>query len=213
LKLLKSKSLYFKDAKSDKVYEVDLCEVDSELFVVNFRYGRKGSTLRERTKTVFPISYEEAVTVFDKLIKSKENKGYAEEGQESILIKKTKINEDDKVNTARNEVILKYLKDAVLGNYTRDWKVSRIIWRAGVLGLVSASEYVSHFITSEDEFEQYTAIWVLAKFKDISIVKEISRVFDEKGCTDKIGRVAAAYLLKSSDKGDHSQKEGKTQWS
>ncbi|GGX20076.1 WGR domain-containing protein [Aquimarina muelleri] len=207
MKLLKSKSLYFKDAKSDKIYEVDLCEVDSELFVVNFRYGRQGSTLREGTKTVFPVSYEEAATTFDKLVKSKENKGYAEEDQENALIQKTEINEDDNVNTARNEVILKYLKDAVLGNYTRDWKVSRIIWRAGALGLVESSEHISHFITSKDEFEQYSAILVLAKFKDTTVIERIFHVFDEKKCTNKVGRAAAAYLLKTSNEGNLYQKE------
>ena len=98
MKLLKSKILYFKDAKSDKVYEVDLCEVDSELFVVNFRYGRKGSTLREGTKTVFPVPYEEATTIFDKLVKSKEKKGYSEEGQTSTLIKETETFEKEKTN-------------------------------------------------------------------------------------------------------------------
>ncbi|MDY8135077.1 hypothetical protein [Aquimarina sp. 2201CG5-10] len=207
MKLLKSKSLYFKDAKSDKVYEVDLCEVDSELFIVNFRYGRRESTLREGTKTVFPVPYEEAIIIFDKLVKSKEDKGYAEEGQENTLIKESKEKENDTVNTTRNEVILKYLKDATLGNYTRDWKVSRIIWRAGVLDLKESLEFIPHFISSKDEFEQYAAIRVLAKFRDTTAIEKVSNIFSEKGYADKIGRVAAAYILKSSNKGDRYQQE------
>ncbi|WP_298547388.1 WGR domain-containing protein [uncultured Aquimarina sp.] len=205
MKLLKSKSLFFKDAKSDKVYEVDLCEVDAELYVVNFRYGRRGSSLREGTKTVFPVSYEEATVVFDKLVKSKESKGYAEEGKEGA-VRRQDIKQDDNVNIARNEVILKYLKDATLGNYTRDWKVSRIIWRAGVLGLKEALQYTSHFISSQDEFEQYAAIWALAKLEDTSFVDAVSDVFNQKGFTDKVGRIAVSYVLKGTTKEDQHQK-------
>ena len=99
MKLVKQKKLYFSEGKSDKVYEVDICE-SQDLFVVNFRYGRRGANLREGTKTVFPVSYEEALTVFNKLVESKEKKGYSEneDGLEAVLTT---------VNTVREETILK----------------------------------------------------------------------------------------------------------
>ena len=50
MRLIKQRKLYFKDGKSDKIYEVDLCEAGEGEFVVNFRYGRRGATLREGTK-------------------------------------------------------------------------------------------------------------------------------------------------------------------
>lgn len=65
MKLIKQKTLYFSEGKSDKVYEVDLYESEQDLYVVNFRYGRRGSNLREGTKTVFPVDYAEAEQIFD----------------------------------------------------------------------------------------------------------------------------------------------------
>ena len=66
MKLVQQKTLYFSEGKSDKVYEVDICE-NQDLFIVNFRYGRRGANLREGTKTVFPVAYEEALKIFNKL--------------------------------------------------------------------------------------------------------------------------------------------------
>ena len=90
MKLVKQKTLYFSEGTSDRVYEVDICE-NQELFIVNFRYGRRDTTLREGTKTVFPVSYEEALQVFNKLIESKEKKGYSENGT-SVKPIKTAVN-------------------------------------------------------------------------------------------------------------------------
>ena len=43
-------SLYYQSGNSDKVYHVQLEESDG-LYVVNFQYGRRGSTLNTGTKT------------------------------------------------------------------------------------------------------------------------------------------------------------------
>ncbi len=194
MKLLKQKKLYFSEGKSDKVYEVDLCESSTDLFIVNFRYGRRGATLREGTKTVFPVSYEEALKVYDKLIASKEKKGYSESGV--VARKPIPKKETIPVNAIREETILTYLKEATLGTYARNWKVSRIILRALHLNITSAVTYISHFITSNDEFEQYAAIYALSEFEDTSAINTIFSVFTKIGFENKVGRIAAAYLLK-----------------
>ncbi len=68
-------SLFYRQEKSDKVYKVELQEKDG-LFVVNFAYGRRGSTLKTGTKTQAPVAYEKAKKIYDKLIASKSAKGY-----------------------------------------------------------------------------------------------------------------------------------------
>ena len=77
----KSASLYYKDGSSDKIYVAKI-EPKDKGYVVNFQYGRRGSTLTAGTKTTSPVSLEEATKVFDKLIKEKIAKGYSpgEEG-------------------------------------------------------------------------------------------------------------------------------------
>ena len=60
MKLIKRTTLHFREGTSDKVYEVDLCEVGADAYVVNFRYGRRGAQLKEGSKTVSAVALAEA---------------------------------------------------------------------------------------------------------------------------------------------------------
>ncbi len=196
LKIQQQKKLYFIEGKSDKVYEVDLCESGGDLFVVNFRYGRRGATLREGTKTVFPVPYDDALSIFNKLVESKEKKGYGENGSVSMPVK---------LNTAREDTILKYLKQAIAGTYSRDWKVSKIILRCAELHIKLASPLIARFINSNDEFEQYASIYTLCVLEDDTHVDSIYNVFKTENFSNKSGRVAVAYCLKYGN--DNVKKE------
>ena len=68
-------SLYFNQGSSDKEYHIQLQEVDGG-YIVNFQYGRRGSSLKAGTKTPAPVSLPEAQKIYDKLINSKVRKGY-----------------------------------------------------------------------------------------------------------------------------------------
>jgi bifunctional non-homologous end joining protein LigD len=72
---LENITLYYREGSSDKVYQ---CAIESagERFIVNFAYGRRGSTLNTGTKTNVPVDYETAKHTFDKLVKEKTAKGY-----------------------------------------------------------------------------------------------------------------------------------------
>ena len=73
----KSTSLYYREGSSDKEYHVRLEPKDNG-FVVNFAYGRRGSTLTTGTKTSAPVYHDAALMIFDKLVKEKKAKGYTE---------------------------------------------------------------------------------------------------------------------------------------
>jgi bifunctional non-homologous end joining protein LigD len=75
--LKESVSLYFREGSSDKVYHAQLEPKDSG-FVVNFQYGRRGSTLTPGTKTQTPVEYDKAKKIFDKLVAEKKGRGYTE---------------------------------------------------------------------------------------------------------------------------------------
>ena len=70
-------TLYYREGSSDKVYQAAI-EPQGELFVVNFAYGRKGSTMNTGTKTQVPVDYDTAKTIYDKLVREKMAKGYTE---------------------------------------------------------------------------------------------------------------------------------------
>jgi bifunctional non-homologous end joining protein LigD len=70
-------TLYYREGSSDKVYQAAI-EPDGESFLVNFAYGRRGSTLTTGTKTSSPVDYDTAKKIFTKLVNEKKAKGYTE---------------------------------------------------------------------------------------------------------------------------------------
>jgi hypothetical protein len=76
MKIVDQARLWFKEGASDKVYEVDLVEVAAGQHVVNFRYGRRGSALRDGTKTPLPVALDKARAVFAALVAEKTRGGY-----------------------------------------------------------------------------------------------------------------------------------------
>jgi bifunctional non-homologous end joining protein LigD len=70
-------SLYYREGSSDKVYQAAI-EPAGNQFVVNFAYGRRGSTLTTGTKTSSPVDYPAAKKIYAKLVSEKKAKGYTE---------------------------------------------------------------------------------------------------------------------------------------
>jgi bifunctional non-homologous end joining protein LigD len=68
-------TLYYREGSSDKVYQAAI-EAKGELFVVNFAFGRRGSTLSTGTKTSSPVDLVTAKKIYDKLVRDKMAKGY-----------------------------------------------------------------------------------------------------------------------------------------
>ena len=72
---MESTTLYFKEGSSDKNYQAAIEQKETG-YVVNYAYGRRGSTLSTGTKTSSPVSYDVAKGIYDKLVKEKTAKGY-----------------------------------------------------------------------------------------------------------------------------------------
>ena len=164
MKLVKQSTLYFKDEKSDKVYEVDLCETPSGEFLVNFRYGRRGANLREGTKTTSPVDREAAEKLFDELVASKTKKGYAESTDTPVA----KVVQDSPGQQSTNEVldarcaaVLARLKIG-LSQGEKLWSLSRTVWRAGELRLVEAESLLKGLV-GEFVMLNYSIAWALGR--------------------------------------------------
>ena len=73
----KQTTLYYREGSSDKVYHVRLeAHGSPDKFLVNFTYGRRGSTLQTGTKTVAPVDYDTALRTFNQLVTAKVARGY-----------------------------------------------------------------------------------------------------------------------------------------
>ncbi len=68
-------TLYYRQGGSDKIYQAAIEAKDGGC-VVNFAYGRRGTTLQTGTKTQVPVGYDAAKAVYDKLVREKTAKGY-----------------------------------------------------------------------------------------------------------------------------------------
>lgn len=68
-------TLYFKQGSSDKVYQASIEPKDGG-HVVNYAYGRRGTTLATGTKTSTAVKYDAARAIYDKLVSEKKAKGY-----------------------------------------------------------------------------------------------------------------------------------------
>lgn len=77
---VKSTKLFYRDGNSDKVYHASI-EESNGLYVVNFAYGRRGSTLTIGTKTTSPVDLVSAEKIYNKLITEKTAKGYVTDGE------------------------------------------------------------------------------------------------------------------------------------
>src|SRR5262245_4568089 len=80
MQVIRSVRLWMKEGSSDKLYEVDLIDLEradvDARYLVNFRYGRRGTSLRDGTKTTSPVIRATADKLFDSVVVSKINGGY-----------------------------------------------------------------------------------------------------------------------------------------
>jgi hypothetical protein len=80
MKVVRTAKLSFKAGGFDKIYEIFI--VDNETskggarFLINFRYGRSGGTMREGTRNSTPITRDTAEKLFDSILVAKANEGY-----------------------------------------------------------------------------------------------------------------------------------------
>lgn len=204
MKLIRKARLYLKEGKSDKVYEVDLCDTGQpspERYIVNFRYGRRGSNLREGTKTVDPVSLSEANEIFDSVVVSKTNKGYKNVEPESPTLVSSSPSasvSDEQPGENKQQQILMQRLTAARQKAITPKEVSRTVWRAGELGMRQAAPLISALILSEDALLDYCIAWSLGRCGDASVIPSLEHLQQRYGL-NHVGRMAREAILTLAD--------------
>ncbi|MBC7880913.1 MAG: WGR domain-containing protein [Anaerolineae bacterium] len=192
MKLIQRTSLYYQEGTSDKVYEVDLCEVSDGRFVVNYRYGKRGGNLKEGVETPQALSQSEAQRAFDKLVASKVKKGYRESStaapERTATSKPPRRGANPELRRAR---ILQRLDETsnvvgqlfsfvqnVLGSQPliKTWPLERVIWRAGELGLREATPLLIKLIGSSNSLRDYCIAWALGHCGDKNAIVPLNNL-------------------------------------
>jgi hypothetical protein len=174
---IRNARLFFHEGKSDKVYEVDLCDLGSRSgkarYLVNFRYGRRGGSLREGTKTKAPVSLEEANKLFDSVVVSKTNKGYllAEERipPDEVTPETLTLSSADQPEDPRAQIILDRLA-AAQQKRLPPAEVKRAVWRAGELRLQPAAVLIGQLSGQDDDLLDYCIAWSLGRCGDATLL-------------------------------------------
>jgi predicted DNA-binding WGR domain protein len=204
MKLTEQILLWNNDGNSDKVYEVDLCEVGKDQYVVNFRYGRRGTTLKDGSKTPMPLNLVKAQEVFKKLVAEKTKGGYAQSSHyiasegENVAVnvsEKTSISKD----LSKKEYILEYLKNAVSPapnqELLKKWSLARIVWRVGELGIQEAVPMLLPLLTKGDALQQYCVAWALGRCNAVDAISLLEKLQQGKATKDYVARVALTSLF------------------
>lgn len=135
MRVIEQARLWFREGTSDKVYDVDLVEVAANQHVVNFRYGRRGSPLRDGTKTATPLPLAKAKAIFDKLVAEKVAGGYQHlvtpGGATATAPGATPAPADTR---AAHAALIARLRQGARG----DTPLGAAVWRAGDLDLADA---------------------------------------------------------------------------
>lgn len=197
MKLIQQTRLVFQEGRSDKVYEVDLCEVGANQYTVNFRYGRRGSTLKEGAKSSKSVPRQEAEKIFNDLVESKTKKGYRDADEQTAR----ELSTPQKIvapadSDARNQAVLNRLAD--WQNKKHKWPLERAIWRAGELRISAAAPLLANLIGSKDALRDYCIAWSLGWCADASAVESLTRLLGDSKTPGFVRRIATEALLKLS---------------
>lgn len=199
MQLIKRTTLLYQAGSSDKVYEVDLCQTSENRYLVNFRYGRRGTNLKEGSKTVQAVPLAEAQRVFDKLVSSQIQKGYRDVTQEPIIdapqaTLQGTIDVPVTLN-ARHQAILNRLAN----RDNRKWPLERAIWRTGELKIREAIPLLIPLIATGEPLRDYCIAWALGWCGDESAIPHVRRLSQDKSVADFVRRIAWEALFKLSD--------------
>ncbi|MBV7531986.1 hypothetical protein [Chitinophaga sp. sic0106] len=196
MKFVRTVKLFFREGNSDKTYEIDLCEVGPDQYLVNFRYGKRGANLKEGTKTTSPVPLATANSLFDGLEKEKRSKGYIGE-QESAS--KEQLTDDasaaiiDGISNPRHKAILRRLQNRPAGKHA--WKMSRVIWRAGELRIGESAPFIIKQGDKKDVMHRYSVIWSLSRTGDATAIPVLKAYMENSAYPLNIRMLAANGML------------------
>ena len=194
MKVIKKIILHYQDDRSDKIYEVELFEVkENQHYMVNFKYGRRGSRLRDGIKTNGYVPLAEAEKVFNQLVQEKIKGGYRDVTGINLdsLPTKTEISNH---NHSRKEAILQHLAREKISR-----PLERIIWRAGELKIAEATPMLINFIGTGTDLRDYCIAWSLGWCGGKDALAALIRMYENPATSEFVSRIVFEAILKLSE--------------
>ena len=237
MRLVKQICLVFQRGRSEKVFEIDLCEVGPGKYVVNYRYGRRGAALKDGSKTVAPVGEAEAGKIYDKLVGQKQQQGYAE-GESyaaappppvsapssqspgvsppSVRPPETAFSRPSRPpSDPRQRAVLARLERGgrpqvrpsltarVRQQFSRrrsrsvdkQWSLDRAIWRAGEMGIRTATPLLARLVGTGETLRDYCIAWSIGRCGDPSGLAALRGLYQSPGSSPAVVRITTAAML------------------
>jgi predicted DNA-binding WGR domain protein len=202
MQLIQRKTLVYQAGSSDKVYEVDLCQLATDRYVVNYRFGRRGGTLKEGCQTPSALALAAAQVAFDKLVNSKLAKGYQDTAAVVIAAPKAVAPVFVPDFAGRNQHILDRLTAAIQNpdqpDLPKQWPIDRVIWRCGELQLTAATPLLMQ-LWGNQPMRNYSIAWALGSCGDVQAVPILEQAYRDQNNLDCVRRISLAAILKLSE--------------
>lgn len=201
------------------VFEVDMCEVGSGAFVVNFRFGKKGKRFTEGTKTTRPVGRDEAERIFLDVVARKKRNGYVDASAPvggllsppppAAAVTPPRKLDLPQTSDARATRLLGYL--ASPKTCSPQFPLRRVIWRVGELRISEAAPLLRELLTKGhralktgrgEPAWQYGLLWALARCRDPANVPLLYTSRVDPALPAEAKRVALLGLLEHLE-GEH----------
>ena len=174
MKLVQRIQLGLVEGTSDKVYIVELCEVGSGRFVVNFQFGRRGKPLQSGTKTESPVNLRQAQSIYERLVDEKKRKGYSEaRGAAGAAPTPAAAAPSTPRFADRDAALLDRLRRRQ--SSSDKWALSRAIWRVGELRFRPALPRLVELVDGGNAMLDYALAFALGRCGDTSTVEALAR--------------------------------------
>lgn len=195
MKVVRSVRLWMKEGRSDKIYEVDLVDLeraDDARYLVNFRYGRRGTSLRDGTKTSSPVARANAEKLFDSVVVSKINDGYRRVDADALT---PAVLDTDVAASGRDTELLKKL--AICARSARpENERDRLFWRLGLIRLAPAYPQLAAIADKIGAANaSYSLVYALARCGGASAIDLLRSCADVN--VSSVTRDYAAYAIAS----------------
>jgi len=195
MQLIKRTTLHYQEDTSDKVYEVDLCQLGENRYVVNFRYGRRGANLKEGVKTESPVSLAQAEKVFAKLVAEKTKKGYQDVS--ASLVSETPAPKT--INAPNPDAQKQAILTRLAERNSKNWPLERVIWRAGELKIKEAVPSLLELIGTGEALRDYCIAWTLGWLGDNQALPSLQRLYENTNNPEFVRRISWEAIFKLSD--------------
>lgn len=198
MKLIKQTTLLYQEGKSDKIYEVDLCQTGENLYVVNFRYGRRGTNLKEGVKTTQAVPQAQAEKIFDGLIASKVKKGYQDV---TVQTNNNPLGNSPQSSGGLGGVNLQHqaILNRLANQNNNNWPLERAIWRAGELKISEATPLLIQLVGTGESLRDYCIAWSLGLCGDETAIPVLRNFYEADAIPEFVRRIAFEALLKLLD--------------